>query len=137
MITFSKEVTRQSTLILPLDLGCTDDQNKRIVASRVHQLEDLELEKQKQEKSHQVLGQIGDGKCEVTSIAIGKGDAAFDIGEGDVAFDIGEGDAAFDIGEGDVAFDSVGNCNPPKLESKNFNEPSLVKDRDFTHNFIG
>ncbi len=128
MITFSKEVTRQSTLILPLDLGCMDDQNKRIVASRVHQLEDLELEKQKQEKSHQVLGQIGDGKCEVTSIAIGKGDAAFDIGEGD---------AAFDIGEGDVAFDSVGNCNPPKLESKNFNEPSPVKDRDFTHNFIG
>ncbi len=111
MITFSKEVARQSTLILPLDLGCTDDQNKRIVASRVHQLEDLELEKQKQEKAHQVLGQIGDGKCEVTSIAIG------------------EGDAAFDIGEGDVAFDSVGNCNPPKLESKNFNEPSPSKGK--------
>jgi hypothetical protein len=31
--------------MLPLDLGCTNNGNKRIVASRVHQLENLKLEK--------------------------------------------------------------------------------------------
>jgi hypothetical protein len=64
--------------------------------------------------------QIGDGKCEVTSIVIGEGDAAFDIKKED---------ATFDIREGDATFDSVRNCSPPRLESKNFNEPLSSKGK--------
>jgi hypothetical protein len=55
--------------------------------------------------------QIGDGKCEVTLIAIR------------------EGDAAFDIREGDATFDNVRNCSPPRLESENSNEPSPSKGK--------
>jgi hypothetical protein len=33
MTTFSKEVIRESTWMLPLELGCTYDGNKGIVAS--------------------------------------------------------------------------------------------------------
>jgi hypothetical protein len=44
MTTFLEEVVGESTWMLPLELGCTDDGIKGTVASKVQQFEDLKLE---------------------------------------------------------------------------------------------
>jgi len=68
--------------------------------------------------------QIGDGKCEVTSVVIGEGDATFDIKKED---------ATFDIREGDATFDSVRNCSPPRLNPKILMNHCHQKARALNH----
>jgi hypothetical protein len=54
MTTFLKEVAEESTWMLPLEVGCINDGNKRIVASKGATGSRFKMEKQKHEKVRQV-----------------------------------------------------------------------------------
>jgi hypothetical protein len=88
MTTFLEEVVGESTWMFPFELGCTND------GSKTGEI--------KAQGGPIGSSEIGKNKGEITSIAIGKGDATFD---------------------------SVGNHSPPRLECENFGEPPPSKGK--------
>ncbi len=76
--------------MLPFKLGYTDDGNKGIITWG------FKTGETKMRKGPPSFIIVGDGKCEITLIA---------------------------IREGDASFDNIGNRSPLRLECEGFNEP--------------
>ncbi len=70
MTTFSKEVVGESTWMVPLELGCINDGNKGIVASKGATIRGFKIGETKARKGPPSSRIVGDGKGEITSIAI-------------------------------------------------------------------
>jgi len=102
MTTFSKEVVGKSTWMLPLELSCIDDGNKGIVASKDATTWRFQTKEIKTWKGPPSFSAIGNDKGEITSVA---------------------------IGEGNATFNSIGNHNPPSFECEDFDEPSPSKGK--------
>jgi hypothetical protein len=82
--------------MLPFKLGCTDDENKGITTSKGATTWRFKTGETKTRKGPPSFRIVGDGKCEITLIA---------------------------IREGDASFDNIGNHSPLRLECEGFNEP--------------
>ncbi len=100
MTTISKEVAGESTWMLPLELGCTNYGNKGIAASKGATIWGFRTKEKKAREGPPSYRIVGNGKGEITSIAIKQGDASFD---------------------------NIGNCSPLRFECEGFNEPSPLE----------
>lgn len=86
--------------MLALELGCTNDGNKRIVASKGVTTWRFRTRETKSQEGPPCSNVVADGKGEITSIV---------------------------TKEEDVTFNNVGNHSPPKLECEDFEKPSPSK----------
>ncbi len=96
MTTFLEEVVGESTWMLPLELGCTNDGNKRTVAWKGATTWRFRIGETKAWKGPPSFSAVRDSKGEIKSTTIGKEYATFD---------------------------SVGNCSWPRHECEDCHKP--------------
>lgn len=78
MTTFLEEVAGESTWMLPFELGCTNDGNKGTIAWKGATTWRFRIGKTKAWKGPPSFSVVGNGKGEITLVAIGEKDATFD-----------------------------------------------------------